>query len=524
MLGMSFGVVEFGLRVASEAQRLDAAAVRIARSRGEIELALGEALARLFDGDGLIRLGYSKRVDYARERLGVPPRTVYGWVRLARALVERPLLRRAVVGGFVSPRAASVVSPLAVGDGEAAWVATAMQLPLVELEKVVRAEGVGSSSEYGQVESLILHMTPEQQDRLDEAISLAQEQNGFETSRWQCVEILCQEWLSEYGAWAPAAAADPPESVVTRHTADTAILKQLDAVELAAADPPERETAVELDARIQRLLEGRRGFDLAFGAIAARLVSSRIWRELGYYGVEEYCRERLGLSPRSFRERVWLERRMCALPQLRAAVDSGKLTYSKALLVAKDARAHDVDDRIAEAAGTTWQQTERESGAEEDRRSRALGVRRLWGPEDAVRTIADAITCARLVGVEAGLGVIDSGQALALIATHYIQVWEAHRKRAAPSRRREVLLRHGGLCAVPGCSRPAQHEHHIHYRSRGGSSRRPNLLGLCAMHHLRGVHRGHLRVSGSAGERLDWSFGNGEEWITHGEDRVSKRS
>jgi len=524
MLSMAIGVLDPPLARESAAAKLDCAVVEIARSRGAIELALGEALARLFDTDGLIRLGYSKRVDYARERLGVPARTMYGWVRLARALVERPLLRRAVVGGFVSPRAASVVSPLAVGESEAAWIATAMQLPLVELERVVRAEGADSSSEYGQVESLILHMTEDQQDQLDEAIGLAEEQNGFEISRWQCVEIICQEWLGEFGAWAPvvesAVAPDPPELAGARRAGDTAILRQLCAVELAAAEPPEHETAVETDARIQLLLEGRRGFDMAFGAVATRLISHRIWRELGYHGVEEYCRERLGISPRSFRERVWLERRMCALPQLRVALESGKLTYSKALLVAKDARAHDVADRIEDASTTTWQQVERESSAEEDRRNRAQGIRRLWGPEDAVRTIADAITCVRLVAVESGMGVIDSGHALALIATHYIQVWEAHRNRRPPPRRRKVLSRHDGLCAVPGCSAAAQHEHHIEYRSRGGGDDPANLLGLCAMHHLRGVHAGNLRVCGSAGERLEWHFGNGEEWVTYGDDWV----
>ena len=47
-----------------------------------------EALARLFDCDGMLKLGYARRVDYARERLGLPPRTMYGWVRLARAVAR----------------------------------------------------------------------------------------------------------------------------------------------------------------------------------------------------------------------------------------------------------------------------------------------------------------------------------------------------------------------------------------------------------------------------------------------------
>ena len=111
-----------------EAAELDSAAVRIARSRGAIDLALGDALARLFDRDGLIQLGYARRADFARERLGVPPRTMFGWVRLSRALADRPLLRRAVVAGAVSPRKAIAIAPLAVGVAAETWVAAARQL------------------------------------------------------------------------------------------------------------------------------------------------------------------------------------------------------------------------------------------------------------------------------------------------------------------------------------------------------------------------------------------------------------
>jgi len=180
-----------------------------------------------------------------------------------------------------------------------------------------------------------------------------------------------------------------------------------------------------------------------------------------------------------------------------------------------------VAERIEEATSTTWQQLERESTECEDRRNCAQGIRRIWGPEDAVRTITDAIASAKAVALETGLGEIESGEALALVATHFIHVWHAHKKGKPPALRREVLMRHGGLCAVPGCSAAAHHEHHIHYRSRGGADTAPNLVGLCAQHHLRGVHQGHLDVTGSAGERLEWQFGNGEEWVTNGRNDVS---
>ena len=524
----------------SEALTLGCDAARIARSRGVIELALGEALARLFDQDGLSKLGYSGRIDYARERLGVPPRTMFEWVRLARALSDRPLLRRAVTTGMMSPRAALTVAPLAIDSqdqprGEAVWVAAAMQLPLAELKRAVRAEGVNAEPGYGNVESLILRMTPAEQDRLDEAIRMAQEQSGFAAPRWQCVEIVCQEWLGQFGWWGCLPECQPEsesadsglsiDSVRTCQVTDAsaAVIDQLRAIDIASTEPLESETPDELEARLMRLMEARRGFDTAFGEIAARVVSTRAWKACGFRCLEEYCREHLGVSARSFRERVWLEKRMSALPELRAALQSGELTYSKALLVAKDACASDVEERIEEATATTCQQIERESTQDEDRRNRALGIRRLWGPEDAARTIAGAIASACAVAEASGLGKLDAGAALALIATHFIKVWKDHARRAPAPRRREVLMRHGGLCAVPGCSRSAQHEHHITYRSRGGSDETSNLLGLCVIHHLRGVHPGNLTVVGRSGDLLEWRFGNGEEWVTRGNDDVSVR-
>jgi hypothetical protein len=33
-----------------------------------------------------------------------------------------------------------------------------------------------------------------------------------------------------------------------------------------------------------------------------------------------------------------------------------------------------------------------------------------------------------------------------------------------------------------------------------------NLTGLCAAHHLHGVHAGYIRVVGVAPDRLRWSF------------------
>ena len=78
----------------------------------------------------------------------------------------------------------------------------------------------------------------------------------------------------------------------------------------------------------------------------------------------------------------------------------------------------------------------------------------------------------------------------------------AGRRRASqsipPAVRRAVMRRHGGRCAVPGCS---NHQfldvHHADPRAEGGSHDPERLLTLCGAHH-RNVHLGRLCIEGTA--------------------------
>jgi hypothetical protein len=459
-------------------------------------------------------------------------------LRLARGLAHRHFVRRALVAGAITQSKALAILPVANGPHqERAWVAAAMTSSLQQLEDGIRNQGnEPPQGDAFQAQSLWLRMTPAQQDRLDGAMALAEEQLGHGCPRWQCLESICQEFLGSFGAWVPEkhqwdeeprpAPEKRSDEVRERAMVVAEHLRTLEQAYRVAEEPVPREyeSARELDARLRELLAARRGYDLTFGVLAERIASLCFWDVLGYRGMEEYCRERLGIAPRSVRERVWLERRMSALPELREALRSGELTYSKALLVAKDATAEVVRRRIRAAASTTWQQTEHKSRLREQRRNRAAGVRREWGPKAAARTIRVAIeTVQECVRHEFGVE-IDSGEALAMIADHFVEVWEAH-KRADPRRkpsdeRWEARMRARGLCAAPGCTRPAEQLHHVIFRSRGGTDDVWNQIPLCRRHHLGGVHDGYLEVTGRAGERLTWKPAIGEVWITEGDDDV----
>lgn len=443
------------------ALRADKDAVRVARGRGLIEVALGETMSKLFRGDGLLQLGYSRESDYMRERMGEPPRTMFQCLRLAEGLRERPLLRRAVIAGVVKARKALTVFPVARGEEEAFWTKAAMTATIGELEQGVRAAGREPGGDTFETETIWLRMTAEQQDVLDRAIAAARETLGLGAERWKCMEAISQEWLGTFGALVPEedgpGAMPPPQPMdldawrAELEQRTEAVTQQLRAIDEAFFVI--REEALEhdvadprgLDARIRRLLEARRSFDEAFAPLAEKIVYGRAWEALGYDSLEAYCRERLDMCARTVHKRAWLQWKICALPQLGEALYSGRLTYTKALLVAKHATPHDVEERIAAAAATTCQQTERESTREEDERNRAAGVRRLWGPKDAVQVVTDAIASAHAAWLGAHGESADAGQALTLVAEYFLKVHEAHRRGRAMSRKRcEVLMRHGG--------------------------------------------------------------------------------
>ncbi len=87
------------------------------------------------------------------------------------------------------------------------------------------------------------------------------------------------------------------------------------------------------------------------------------------------------------------------------------------------------------------------------------------------------------------------------------------------TRSQRVRERDLGRCRVPMCSRRAAHAHHVHPRSNLGPSIDPNLVGICACHHLRGIHGGYLRVTGTAPNGLAWELG-GKVWV--GPERWAK--
>jgi len=148
--------------------------------------------------------------------------------------------------------------------------------------------------------------------------------------------------------------------------------------------------------------------------------------------------------------------------------------------------------------------------------NRALNTALTTGKEHCtVRLIVDVEVArlwrALLCSVRRRLEPIDgrvptAGRALAVILDHVLAAWGALDGKVRRSHR--VFARDGWRCVVPGCTSMRNlHDHHVVFRSAGGSDELANRVTLCAAHHLRGVHGESVRCLGRAPGALRFELG-----------------
>jgi hypothetical protein len=304
----------------------------------------------------------------------------------------------------------------------------------------------------------------------------------------------------------PPAPAPPPDAACGVERPAAALLPAGDSAAAsphAVANPPEG--PYDVLGRLARLVRERAGEDELLGRACLLVRRFGSWRSLGFLSFDVWCAERLGLAPSTVRQRMALERRMQELPALRLALRSGRLSCEQARLVARVAREDDVDARIEEAARTTCIAYRRELEGEGHRQMWRAGELRALVPDEVDSLLADALRAAR----GCSRHPLAPGEALVLVALHFLRTWkdEVTRRIEATD---PVVLRDGALCRIPGCSRAADHVHHVIPRSACGPLEPWNELSLCAVHHLRGVHAGNVRIAGTAPDGLTFTLGERE--------------
>jgi hypothetical protein len=305
--------------------------------------------------------------------------------------------------------------------------------------------------------------------------------------------------------------------------------------DLASAD------AFELDARLRCALRLEQQRLARLGPLLLRVASERRFLDLGYRGLDAYARERLGMAPSKARALLRLERLARLVPVFGEAWRAGRLSWTQAEALAP---------LLVHEASRPWQ-------AAWVARARAVSVRRLRDDADWA-IAAEAFDPAALpqlpVGLQTGArptvpGARVSGASVpaardrlfftaprdvarlfrAVLATvqrhlerasgrpssqeeafdamldHALEAWGSHRPLP---RKYRVFARDGWRCTVPGCTgyRNLQ-DHHIVFRSAGGSDDLANRTTLCVWHHLRALHARRLRCVGQAPGRLRFALG-----------------
>jgi hypothetical protein len=319
---------------------------------------------------------------------------------------------------------------------------------------------------------------------------------------------MCQDYLGSHDAptgIAEAPLAAPREELdsikewLENESAQWAFLDRPEPVEAPDLDPGAERDPHLLDAELRRLADLRERWDEVFGHLAMLLRAMDGWRRLGFASFEHYCSERVGMGVRAVAERAALERRLYEVPWLREAMQTRRISYEKARLIARYADENAIGEWIDRAEHIPCSVLRRQLQHTEEMQMCARGEFVVWAPRRVAAVIALAFSAAR----KAAGRWISAGECLTRIAEHFIEVWEP--ALAVPSTlHRKVLERDKGLCTVPWCSKAADHAHHIEYRSRGGSDDLSNLTSLCVIHHLQGVHMGRIRVWGSAPDQLHW--------------------
>jgi len=500
-----------------EADRLGAALATAARSRGALDLAVGDGLAAMRLGDRLIRLGFSCLGDYAREVLGIPERTAQNMARLSRELRKRPLLRAAVRSGEVRIRKAQTVLPVAVGDDEAEWVEAARSLTVGTLEGMVRTARASPGDEEERWRRLRVGVDPGERAIVDEALALAGKVIGAGAGRAERLEALAQEYVGEHPVEAgedleqPAGAVWAAEDCRERWRAQLEVETQLWAHLAIVPEPPapdfdDTASAEEVDAELRKLAYIRATWDGLMGHCALAVKDSGLHVLLGFTDFSHYCSERLGLSVRAVEQRAALERRLWEVPALREALLERQLSYEQVRLLSRLPDA-DIPSWIPRASGLTCIELRRALAAEEEAQLRAARTLTAPLPLRIALLLAAAFRAVRVVENAHW----SDGKCLVAIARHFLETWKPLLSRSR-TRSQRVRERDLGKCQVPMCSRRAAHAHHVTPRGQLGPDVDENLVGICGCHHLRGIHGGYIRVSGTAPGGLVWELG-GKVWM-----------
>ena len=323
-----------------------------------------------------------------------------------------------------------------------------------------------------------------------------------------------------------------------------------------------------------RLAKKRGALDHELGRWLLAAYRLRVHESLGFASFAEYVERHCGCSRREARERLRVAKALDGLPVLSHALQTGEIFWSAARELTRVATDETEREWLEAASGRTMRQVERmvvghEEGARPLDKPSAEPPRRIvldvtaptWALLEEARQaltselgghVDDDVLVATLArAMLAGGGTRDEGRSAYQIALTVCDHCQTVTQRAGaddvvvdaltlevaqcdathvgrvdqpgsastratqtipPRVRREVLLRHGKRCAVPGCRHAAfVHIHHTTRRADGGDHDPNLLLPLCDGHHT-AAHLGTLVIGGTYSSGFTFTHADGIEY------------
>ncbi len=116
----------------------------------------------------------------------------------------------------------------------------------------------------------------------------------------------------------------------------------------------------DLDQRLAALARARGPLRRALAALAGEFVLKRGWERLGYARLRDYAAERAGVGARSLYDLARVDGRLRYLPKVERALVAGRLTWTKARLLARVAEPEDEERWVDYARRVTARALARE--------------------------------------------------------------------------------------------------------------------------------------------------------------------
>jgi len=503
-------------------------------ARGPLRRVLAALAGRFVAARGWERLGFARTRDYAVERLGLSARALQDLARVDAQLARLPAVEAALVAGALTWTKVRLVCRVAQPVDEARWIALAGRLTARRLAHEVRAVDVGAVESIGNEtdedgasdeprECVRIRCTPFVRARWWSTRQLARRAAGEALPVWQAMENVAAEVLSAFPLEVSVETTDGAPSVVRAASARPA--NGCAAQPIGAEPRPSGPASVPpFLASLLDGLDAADAFELDARLRRAVALEQRLESQLGEHllavpgtprSLAVYAREQLGISPRKARGLLRMARVAATHPALHAAWAAGRLSWvqAQAILPLLVERPEEAARWIEHAASVSVRRLEDDMEARERQRgaqptgSEADPCEVFWlAPADVARLFR-ATLCSVRRRIERASGRLPTeGEAFGAMLDHAFLAWGGDEQRVRAAWR--VFARDGWRCTVPGCSSYRNlHDHHIRFRSAGGSDDEANRTTLCAWHHLRGVHAGRVRVGGRAPGGLRFELG-----------------